>query len=76
MTDDQDSLVSLAMFGEDFPQETTDSFPRVAHRFSTGESDIDPSAQIFPALVKLVIGVADLIPQHVFVIAEVVFAKL
>ena len=31
MSDDQDGFAPLLMFGEDLPQNPTDSFPRVAH---------------------------------------------
>ena len=64
------------MVGGYLVRKFADSVPGFKHRFATGEFDVDPGIQVFPASVELGIGGADLIPRHVFVVAEMDFSKL
>ena len=76
MADDQQGCVSLMIVRSYLVGEFADSVPSVLQRFAAGEFDVDPSAQVLPASVELGVGVADLFPRHVFVVAEIDFSEL
>ncbi len=76
MADDQDSGVLFLVVADDLVRTGADSVPDAPHRFAAREFDVDPGTQIFPAPIEIGFRIADFVPQRVFVIAEMVFAKL
>ena len=76
MCDDQDSGVLVLVVADYFIGTSADSVPDASHSFAAWEFDIDPGAQIFPAPIEIGFRIADFVPQRVFVVAEMVLAKL